>query len=273
MHNRVRKYAGGKLFSGDNRSLNGVRIYAGGREIITPQMLCSASGEITITLKGSGGDVTIDWGDGNKTTHTLTEGGVDFVHDYGGAGTRLIQIYGALTNVIYIKSINGNIVKISSFNILTLLNYLDLGLNSISDISALGGLTNILQLYISTNTISNISILSSFTGLVYLELLNNNISDISSLTGLSNLVWLHVGNNPVNYPLTGLTWFTATSGTFRFNSTVASSAEVDRWLIDLAAANWSNCIVYLNGTNPARTSDSDAAVVQLVLAGVTLHLN
>ena len=104
-------------------------------------------------------------------------------------------------------------------------------------------------------------------------LYSNNIIDISPLVGLGNLNYIYINGNPINYPLTGLSWFTATAGTFKFDSTVDSSAEVDQWLIDLAAANWSSCTIYLDGTNPARTSASDAAIATLAVNGCTVYVN
>jgi hypothetical protein len=82
---------------------------------------------------------------------------------------------------------------------------------------------------------------------------------------------MRLNGNPITY--TGYTWSGRTSGTYYFDSTVSTSGEVDQWLIDLASANWSNCTIYLDGTNPARTSASDAAVATLLDNGCEIHVN
>ena len=261
----------------------------------------STSATWTATLVGLAGKyVTFDWGDGSApTTLELATGGVDFAHDYSGSsGTKIIRIYGdfdaitriytqnnnvngisnwsGLTNLELLYCYNHEISDISTLAGLTNLTHIRLYNNSpgpvsISDISVLAGLTNLTILYIYGNDISDVSPLAGLTNLTTLDLYNCDISDISDLMGLLNLTYLNLGSNDLEY--TGYTWFTATSGTFWFYSTVDSSDEVDQWLIDLNTANWSNCTVYLDGTNPARTSASDAAVAALVLAGVILHLN
>lgn len=271
-HKRYERYAGGYLKYPPHENPQQA-LYHGGYGPDVPSMVTTASGEITITLQGDGGDVTIDWGDGNGETQTLTAGGVDFVNDYGGAGTRLIQIYGALGNITYKKCWNANLTKILSMDGLTNLTTLYIDFNPIVDIPGVSNLTSLVSLSMSGGNLTNISALLRLLNLQYLDLTNNDFTDISVLVNLSNLNNFRLTNVAIDYPLTGLSWFTATSGTFRFNSCVDSAAEVDQMLIDFAAANWSTCTIYLDGTNPARTSASDAAVAQLVLAGVTLHLN
>jgi Leucine-rich repeat (LRR) protein len=174
-------------------------------------------------------------------------------------------------STLYLDS--NNISDISLLSGLTSLTTLYLNSNDVSDISPLSGLTSLTFLLLNSNDVSDISPLSGLTSLTTLNLNNNDVSDISLLSGLTSLTTLNLYGNNIDYPLTGISWFTATSGTFRFDSTVDSSAEVDRWLNDLAAANWSNCVIYLGGTNPARTSASDAAIATLLVNGCTVYVN
>ncbi len=73
---------------------------------------------------------------------------------------------------------------------------LRLGLNSISDISALSGLTSLTSLDLGFNSISDIGPLSGLTSLTSLELSLTSISDISALSGLTSLTDLDLGKNP-----------------------------------------------------------------------------
>jgi hypothetical protein len=100
----------------------------------------------------------------------------------------------------------------------------------------------------------------------------NQISNLDAINQLSDTVtWINFNGNPIVY--TERSWFTTTSGTFYFSSTVKTSGEVDQWLIDLNAANWSNCMIYLVGTNPAPTAASAAALAGLASRGCTVYTN
>ena len=79
-----------------------------------------------------------------------------------------------------------------------LTEFLGLGANTISDISALAGLTNLTVLSLSINTISDISPLAGLTNLTELDLRDNNTSDISALAGLTNLTNLHLGDKNIS---------------------------------------------------------------------------
>ena len=81
---------------------------------------------------------------------------------------------------------------------MTELTFLDIGYNSISDISALSGLTKLTTLGISSNSISDISALSKLTKLTSLGFGGNPISDISALSKLTELTNLGFGENSIS---------------------------------------------------------------------------
>ncbi|MCE2433665.1 MAG: leucine-rich repeat domain-containing protein [Candidatus Latescibacteria bacterium] len=118
-------------------------------------------------------------------------------------GTELVSGEG------YVNS--NHISDFSPLSGLTNLTRLDLGGNSISDLSVLSGiisrLTNLERLYLDNNSISDVSTLSGLTNLGLLNLDNNNISDISALSGLTNLISLYLRNNNISdvSTLSGLT--------------------------------------------------------------------
>ena len=114
-----------------------------------------------------------------------------------------------VSRVGYVNS--NHISDFSPLSGLTNLTRLDLGGNSISDLSALSGaisgLTRLERLYLDTNSISDVSALSGLTRLERLILFNNSISDLSPLSGLTNLEQLYLENNSISdvSPLSGLT--------------------------------------------------------------------
>ncbi len=114
-----------------------------------------------------------------------------------------------VSRVGYVNS--NHISDFSPLSGLTNLRRLDLGGNSISDLSALSGvisrLTRLERLYLDTNSISDVSALSGFTRLERLILYNNSISDLTPLSGLTNLEQLYLENNSISdvSPLSGLT--------------------------------------------------------------------
>ena len=285
MTNRVRKYAGGNLFSGPWRPRNGVQVYAGGEPIRSqyPSILhTSTSATWTATLKGPAGKyVTFDWGDGSApTTLDLDTGGVDFVHDYSssGSGTKVIRIYGDLDAVTFFDCRSTSPASdLISADLRLLPNleraYFSHG-NIIELLVDLNAPIDYFYLHNCSITQSFVNILPHFAStLTQIRISGNDYTDVTPFTFLINATLIQAYGVAIDYPLTGLTWFPATSGTFYWGSNVDSSAEVDQWLIDLAAANWSSCTIYLDGTNPARTSASDAAIATLAVNGCTVYVN
>ncbi|MDE2724457.1 MAG: leucine-rich repeat domain-containing protein [Gemmatimonadota bacterium] len=114
-----------------------------------------------------------------------------------------------VSRVGYVNS--NHIFDFSPLSGLTNLTRLDLGGNSISDLSALSdaisGLIRLERLYLDNNSISDVSALSGLTRLERLILYNNSISDLSPLSGLTNLEQLYLENNSISdvSALSGLT--------------------------------------------------------------------
>ena len=89
-------------------------------------------------------------------------------------------------------------LKSGDFNGLSALTELDLGSNSINDISALEDLSALTELDLSSNSISDISALEDLSALTELDLGSNSISDISALEDLSALTKLYLGSNSIS---------------------------------------------------------------------------
>lgn len=68
-----------------------------------------------------------------------------------------------------------------------------LGVNKISDVSALANLTGLEELYLQNNNISDISVVANFTALKILYLGKNPINDYSPLDGFSDEVEINLG--------------------------------------------------------------------------------
>lgn len=77
------------------------------------------------------------------------------------------------------------------------LHALDLGHNSIEDISFVSGLTDLHYLILADNRITDISALSSLKELEYLELFMNDITDITPLLDLPNLIDLNLSRTRI----------------------------------------------------------------------------
>lgn len=79
------------------------------------------------------------------------------------------------------------VVNLEGIQYCSNLTYLDIGSNSITDISLLSGLINLKELWLTSNPISNLDALSGLTNLVFLQLGGLPISNIDALSGLTNL--------------------------------------------------------------------------------------
>ena len=106
---------------------------------------------------------------------------------------------------------DNSLTDISELAELTKLIQLALGNNSIVDISPLAGLSALEWLVLNNNSVSDISALAELTKLADLGLDTNAIADISPLAELTALKQLVLGNNLISdlSPLTGLTRLTA----------------------------------------------------------------
>ena len=89
-------------------------------------------------------------------------------------------------------------LKAGDFAGLTALRTLNLGRNSISNISPLKNLTTLKSLSLYENSISNISPLANLTKLTFLNASDNSISDISALGKLTKLTNLGLSNNSIS---------------------------------------------------------------------------
>ena len=268
-----RVYSGGVLLEGAAR---GAREYDGGilKEGIPCISVTHSNQNFASIWKGASGSIFVDWGDGSAVEEfVLVSGGVDVDHTYGGAGTYEIKVTGATANVIDLAATSQSISAIAGFDQLPGLLSLAMSGNALTDISTLANCTSLQILNVGSNQIADISVLSGLTDLQSIRVYYNQISDISPLVGLSNATLIYAFNNALTY--TTQSWFTATSGNFRFYTTLSTAAEVDQFLIDLNNASWANCTVHLNGTNPAHTGGAPvlAAIAGLVSRSVTLHLN
>ncbi len=109
-------------------------------------------------------------------------------------------------NLTYLDLGNNSLTDISALIELTKLTRLALDSNLVSDISPLTGLTKLTQLTLANNSIEDISPLATLTALEQLLLGNNAISDISPIAKLTNLKLVYLGNNSIKdvSPLTRL---------------------------------------------------------------------
>ena len=75
---------------------------------------------------------------------------------------------------------------------------LELGFNSISDVSPLGGLISLIYLDLHGNSISDVSPLGGLTSLTYLDLSRNSIMEVTALGGLASLTYLDLSGNSIS---------------------------------------------------------------------------
>ncbi len=221
----------------------------------------------------TGTSVTVDWGDGTSNTYSGTDQA--YSKDYGSVGNRTVVFKGGSgTLTKFAMTQTGANISFDLVKLPRSLTYFScLGSNTVTgNLSSLPiGLTSFTCT--GSNTITgNLSSLP--TGLTTFACTGSNTvtGNLSSLpAGVTYFTC--TGLNTIGY-YSGKTW--ANNQRRVYLTPVAggglSSAEIDQLLIDLAAAEtWTgDKVVYLRGTNAARTSASDAAVATLVNKGVTV---
>ena len=149
-------------------------------------------------------------------------------------------------------------LKVSDFDGLTALRNLDLGRNSISDLTVFKDMTALEFISLSNNSITDISALKGLTSLTRLELYNNSISDISALKGLTSLKRLLLSFNSIKdiSALKGLTSLVSLS--------LSSTAVTDISALENLTS--------LTGLYLASTSISDISALEDMTSLTTLVL-
>ena len=214
----------------------------------------TASLTITTRSPASTG-FNVDWGDGNSewVSHVGPFSDVNTVHNYSGlTGSKRIVLTGDFNVLLRFQCFDtlfGG--KISAFGCFGSLELLRLSTADVSgDISALSILTSLDTLRLD------------------FSLVTGDIGSLATLTGLSRL---SLNNTVLEYNSTTLpAW---SSATIEIQSCTLTTAEVDNFLIDLAAAGGTNGTLNIAGTNAARSSASDAAKTTLLGNGWTITVN
>ena len=104
----------------------------------------------------------------------------------------------ASLNSFIFAAMFGKITSLEGIENCSNLTRLNLGLNSISDLTPLSGLTKLEDLALDQNYIlSDISALANLVNLTKLNLESNNISDISALGSMTKMYSLHLIGNPI----------------------------------------------------------------------------
>jgi hypothetical protein len=241
----------------------------------------SSTGVVNIAITGTAGyNLTVDPGDGTGNEMVALNGGsTPWVHDYAGApGTKTVVFYG-VENISIVDTNNNNTLTfdVGKFNKFSKLNTLNLGYSVITgDASRLNStvfpvLTSLIVRYCSMSF--EPADFGTLAGLINLYCYNNNGSgDLGGFSTLPNLVNFRPYNNAFTY-LQTTTWPAYNGVSILLQSTLSTAAEVDRFIIDSVASNWTNNTINFAGTNPARTSASDVALVASILAGNIWTLN
>ena len=180
-----------------------------------------------------------------------------------------------VSRVGYVNS--NHISDFSPLSGLTNLRRLNLGGNSISDLSALSGaisgLPNLERLILDTNSISDVSAISGFTRLSVLILYNNSISDLSPLSGLTNLEQLYLENNSISdvsalSGLTNLAWLGLSANNISDGSSLSGLPNLIRLFLH---SNSMSDVSSLSGLTSLRTLNLDNNSISNIrpLSGLT----
>jgi hypothetical protein len=241
----------------------------------------SSTGVVNIAITGTAGyNLTVDPGDGTgNETVALNGGSTPWVHDYAGApGTKTVVFYG-VENISSVDTNNNNTLAfdVGKFNKFSKLNTLNLEYSVVTgDASRLNStvfpvLTALIVRYCSMSF--EPADFGTLHGLITLYCHNNNGSgDLSGFSTLPNLLYFRAFSNAFTY-LNTTAWPAYNGVNIQLQSTLSTAAEVDRFIIDSVASTWTNNTINFAGTNPARTSESDVALVASILAGNIWTLN
>lgn len=96
-------------------------------------------------------------------------------------------------------TLNGcSITSIAGIETLTSLTYLDLGNNTIRNITPLSALQNLQQLYLPHNALTDLTELSGLTSLTALDVSYNSLTSISPISPIQSITWLNAAHNSIS---------------------------------------------------------------------------
>jgi hypothetical protein len=251
---------------------------------LTNEQLTTGLHNTTISIKcPAGGVLTIYWGDGTASAVTCNNVLNAYAHTYSATGQYTVRVVGTTKQIVDFRCqsqawISGDIVAVLSGLSPAALTSLHIGTTAFTgNLSSLAPFTGILSATLSTlnGVTGNLSVFSGMTSISYLLAFTQSwTGDISAFASCPLLTTLYIMG------ITNLTYSTPTSlpawtGSIWAYSSGLSSAEVDRFLIDLAdgCGTTGTRTLKIAGTNAARTSASDAAKAALLAAGWTLEVN
>jgi len=217
----------------------------------------SATDDFTLKMTANtGAYVLVDWGDLTSTVWTCNGSEQTVAHNYAGAGSYTVKIYGDLSSITNVN-LTSQLVSVDPSEMSKLINlkYLWIaGLASATgNIGSLSPLTQLIWLYVNSSPL--------YTG------------DISVARYFPNATILYFANDPLlTYTTCTLPNFT-TGSWFLAQSCGLSSTEVDNILNDLAVNQTVPIDINVAGTNAARTAASDAAKATLLAVGCTITVN
>lgn len=173
---------------------------------------------------------------------------------------------------------NCGLSSIENLQSATNLQYLDLGSNSIRNVSALSFMKNLTSLNLSNNALTSLNSLSSLTGLQALDVSYNSLVSILPISGCTQLTMLNISNNSVvtlsgMEKMTGLTELDLSSNRLSDVSTLSVCVGMqqldiaDNHLTDISALSPLTKLEYLdfsrNQVTTLPTWSVDCALVHI----------
>jgi len=246
----------------------------------------SATDDLTLKMTATAGAyVLVDWGDLTSTTWVCDGSEQTVLHNYAGAGSYTVKIYGDLESITTFNLNNQANVAITTTEIskLTSLTRLVVYQANLSGlIQTLNALKSLTYLDVAFNnlligTISGLTSLSQLaTGLIYYcGALTGDIRLFLSGSPLLTLLALKPNPGGAAYDMTYTTGaLQAFAGAdLDIRSTGLTSTMVDDFLIDFADGIGTPIALNIAGTNAARTAASDAAKAVILATGCVLTVN
>lgn len=222
--------------------------------------------------------IIIHWGDGNSEEVTGQDSTiVTKTSAYASPGTYQFYVTGDYLGLTHIDIqnhtfVSGDVAKFSQLTALTYLRIYNTGVSG--DVSGWGALTSLTYLHAGSSSISgDISGWTTLTSLTYIRMEGTGVSgDIGPIgAALSSCTVFFFNLTSVSFTTTPA--WSQNAATVYLQDNAFTSTEVDDALAALAGGPITNSTIYLNGTNAARTSASDADAATINGNGNTLYVN
>jgi len=229
-------------------------------------------GMFSMTIGGTG-YISINWGDGLITNHTLTGSNVTLSRLYS-SGSHTITI-SHCENLTHISAAGMDITSVDLPEEATGIEHIDLSDNDMVIFNTYASWVNLSYLDVSSNNLVGIDLREQWVLIEHIDIADNSIAAVGTYASWTSVEYLDASDNLLTTIETHVEWPLSTDVYFSVNGcALTSESDIDTILSEMDSMGHTGGTIDLSGgTNAAPSSAGLTDKESLELRGVTVLVN